>query len=112
MISRAITTPRSMASWPTARTSLSTFSPFVARIAPDGMISLTRDGKTFGHRTHTRSGGVAPGFMWCKFDQVLDDEPQPLWIAVLLWGDVQIRLTVIRPTFHVMAFEAPGCVRL
>jgi hypothetical protein len=29
-------------------------------------------------------------------------------VAILLWKDIQIRLTVIRPTFPVMAFEAPG----
>jgi hypothetical protein len=74
------------------------------------MISLTRDGKSFGHRGHTRAGDVAPGFMWCKFDQVIDDELQPLWIAVLLWRDIQIRLTVIRPTLSVMCFEAPGAL--
>jgi hypothetical protein len=76
--------------------------------APDAMISLTHDGQAFGHRLHTRNGEVAPGFMWCKFEQLIDDELQPLWTAVLLWRDVQIRLTVIRPTFPVMAFEAPG----
>jgi hypothetical protein len=76
--------------------------------APDAMISLSADGKTFAHRTHTRAGEVAPGFMWSKFDQVVDDELQPLWIAVLLWRDVQIRLTVIRPTLPVQAYEAPG----
>jgi hypothetical protein len=48
--------------------------------------------------------------MWTKFDQLIDDELQPLWIAVLLWGDVQIRLTVIRPTYPVTAFEAPGAL--
>jgi hypothetical protein len=74
------------------------------------MISLTRDGKSFGHRGHTRAGGVAPGFMWTKFDQLIDDELQPLWTAVLLWGDIQIRLTVIRPTLPVMAYEAPGAL--
>ncbi len=84
--------------------------PVRGSYAPDAMISLTRDGRTFGHRGHTRAGDVAPGFMWCKFDQVLDDELQPLWIAVLLWGDVQIRLTIIRPTSPVMAFEAPGAL--
>jgi hypothetical protein len=72
------------------------------------MISLTRDGQTFGHRLHTRAGDAAPGFMCCKFDEMLDEELQPLWVAVLLWKDVQIRLTVIRPTFPVMAYEAPG----
>jgi hypothetical protein len=48
--------------------------------------------------------------MWSKFDQTLDDELQPLWLAVLLWRDIQIRLTVIRPTFPVIAFEAPGAL--
>jgi hypothetical protein len=78
--------------------------------APDAMVSLTMDGKTFAHRTHTRSGDVGPGFMWCKFDQLLGDELQPLWIGVLLWHDIQIRLTVLRPTLPVLAFEAPGAL--
>ena len=77
---------------------------------PDAMIGLTRDGHIFGHRLHTRAGDVAPGFIWSKFDEVVADELQPLWIAVMLYGDVQIRLTVIRPTFPVMAFEAPGAL--
>jgi hypothetical protein len=78
--------------------------------APDAMISLTHDGQTFGHRTHTRSGEVAPGFMWSKFDELVEDELQPLWVGLLLWGDIQIRLTVIRPTLPVMAFESPGAL--
>jgi hypothetical protein len=84
--------------------------PIHGSYSPDGMISLTRDGKAFGHRTHTRAGEAAPGLIWCKFDQVLDNEPQPLWVAILLWGDVQIRLTVIRPIFPLIAFEAPGAL--
>jgi hypothetical protein len=84
--------------------------PVLGSYAPDAMISLTSDGRTFGHRGHTRAGGVAPGFMWSKFDQILDGELQPLWVAVLLWGDVQIRFSVIRPTFPVRAFEAPGAL--
>jgi hypothetical protein len=90
------------------------FTPRQIRNRPrqfqDAMISLTRDGQTFGHRRHTRTGGVAPGFMWSKFDEVIDDELQPLWVGVILWGDIQIRMTVIRPTFPVMAFEAPGAL--
>ncbi|HEX6269550.1 MAG TPA: DUF2264 domain-containing protein, partial [Anaerolineales bacterium] len=82
--------------------------PVRGSYAPDAMIALTQDGQAFGHRTHTRAGDVAPGFMWSKFDEVLHDELQPLWVAILLWQDVQIRLTVIRPTLPVMAFEAPG----
>lgn len=78
--------------------------------APDAMISLTADGQTFGHRAHTRAGQVAPGFSWSKFDEIINGEPQPLWVGVLLYGDIQIRLTVIRPTFPVMAFEAPGAL--
>ncbi len=82
--------------------------PVRGSYAPDAMISLTPDGKTFGHRGHTRAGNVAPGFLWSKFDEVVNDELQPLWVAIVLWKDVQIRLTVIRPTIPVMAFEAPG----
>ena len=78
--------------------------------APDSMISLSSDGRTFGHRGHTRAGDVAPGFIWSKFDEVINDELQPLWVGVMLWGDIQVRLTVIRPTFPVMAFEAPGAL--
>ncbi|HEY9529231.1 MAG TPA: hypothetical protein VIR02_19225, partial [Anaerolineales bacterium] len=84
--------------------------PVKESYAPDAMVSLTLDGKTFAHRTHTRAGDVAPGFMWCKFDQVLGDELQSLWIGVLLWRDIQIRLTVLRPTLPVMAFESPGAL--
>ena len=82
--------------------------PVRASYSPDAMVSLSRDGQTFGHRLHTRSGDAAPGFTWCKFDEVLDDELQPLWVAILLWRDVQIRLTIIRPTLPVMTYEAPG----
>ena len=84
--------------------------PVRGSFAPDSMISLTRDGQAFGHRLQARAGEVAPGLMWTKFDELIDDEPQPLWIAVMLYGDIQIRLTVIRPTFPVMAFEAPGAL--
>jgi hypothetical protein len=84
--------------------------PVRGSYAPDAMISLTVDGQTFGHRIHTRAGDVAPGFIWSKFDEIVNGEPQPIWVGVLLYRDVQIRLTVIRPTFPVMAFEAPGAL--
>jgi hypothetical protein len=84
--------------------------PVRGSYAPDAMITLTRDGHTFGHRLHSRRGEVAPGFMWSKFEVIIEDELQPMWVAVLLYGDVQIRLTVIRPTLPVMAFEAPGAL--
>lgn len=84
--------------------------PVPGSYAPDGMISLTRDGHRFGHRLHTRAGAAAPGFIWSRFDEVVDDEFQPLWVGLLLWKDVQIRLAVIRPTLPVMAYEAPGAL--
>ena len=84
--------------------------PIHGSYAPDAMVSLTRDGRTFGHRLHTRASAVAPGFMWSKFDEIVDDELQPLWVAVMLWKDVQIRLTVIRPTLPVVAYEVPGAL--
>ncbi|MGQ0603656.1 MAG: DUF2264 domain-containing protein [Anaerolineales bacterium] len=78
--------------------------------APDAMLALTRDGRAFGHRTRTREGLAAPGLIWCKFEELIDGEPQPMWVAVLLWRDLQIRLAHIRPTFPVRAFEAPGAL--
>jgi hypothetical protein len=78
--------------------------------APDAMLALTSDGRNFGHRLRTRRGGVAPGLMWCHFDEYLDDELQAVWSAVLLAGDKQIRLAVIRPSFPVQAYEAPGAL--
>jgi hypothetical protein len=33
-----------------------------------------------------------------------------MWAAVLLWGDRQIRLALVRPTFPVQAYEAPGAL--
>jgi hypothetical protein len=48
--------------------------------------------------------------MWSKFDEVVDDELQPLWVGVMLWRDVQIRLTAMRPTLPVVAYEAPGAL--
>ncbi|MEO8357731.1 MAG: DUF2264 domain-containing protein [Chloroflexota bacterium] len=82
--------------------------PVRGSYAPDAMISLTHDEQSFGHRMHTRIGDVAPGFMWSKFDEVIHNELQPVWVGILMWQEVQIRLTVIRPTLPVMAFEAPG----
>lgn len=84
--------------------------PVRGAYAPDAMISLTHNGQEFGHRLNARMGDVAPGFMWSRFDELLQDELQPLWVAILLWRDVQIRLTVIRPTVPVSAFEAPGAL--
>jgi hypothetical protein len=78
--------------------------------APDAMLALTLDGRAFGHRLRTRAGAAAPGLIWCRFDEVLDGEPQPVWMALLLWGDRQVRLALVRPTFPVRAFEAPGAL--
>ena len=78
--------------------------------APDAMLALTRDGRAYGHRQHPRAGGVAPGFMWTRFDEMIDDEFQPLWVGVVLWGDRQIRLSLLRPTFSVVALDAPGAL--
>ncbi|HRF47411.1 MAG TPA: DUF2264 domain-containing protein [Anaerolineales bacterium] len=78
--------------------------------APDAMVALTRDGQAFGHRVRTRDGAAAPGLIWCKYEELIDGEPQPMWAAVLLWQDLQVRLAHIRPTFPVRAFEAPGAL--
>ena len=78
--------------------------------APDSMVSLTRDGRGFGHRGQTRTGFVAPGLTWSYFTEMVDGELQGVWAAVLLWGDKQVRLSRIVPTFPVMAYEAPAAL--
>jgi hypothetical protein len=84
--------------------------PVRGSYSPDAHVSLTYDGKHFGHRLFTRLGEAGPGFMWCKYEQVILDEPQPMWVAVVVEGDIQIRLTHIRPAFPVRAYEAPGAL--
>jgi hypothetical protein len=83
-------------------------SPVADSYAPDAMLALTHDGKTFGHRDTTRAGLIAPGFILCDFDELVADQPQHLRVAVLLWGHLQVRLAFIQPTLPVQAFEAPG----
>lgn len=85
-------------------------APVPGSYAPDAMLALTRDGVTFGHRSETRAGGVAPGRMWCEFEERLDGQSQTIRVAIVLWNDVQIRLAFIQPTLPVRAFEAPGAL--
>lgn len=85
-------------------------APVPGAYAPDAMLALTRDGLAFGHRSETRAGGVAPGRMWCEFEERLDGQPQKIRIAIVLWNDIQIRLAHIWPTIPVRAFEAPGAL--
>jgi hypothetical protein len=82
--------------------------------APDAMPSLTADGRTFAHRALTRHSGAAPGLVWSQFDELVNDEPQAMATAVLLWRDVQVVLTTVAPTLPVMVYHAPaalGCDR-
>ncbi|MGH2524575.1 MAG: hypothetical protein ACRDH2_18875, partial [Anaerolineales bacterium] len=85
-------------------------APVPGSYAPDAMLALTRDGLAFGHRSETRAGDVAPGMMWCEFDEVLGGQPQRIRVAVVMWNDLQIRLAFIQPTLPVRAFEAPGAL--
>jgi hypothetical protein len=78
--------------------------------APDAMLSLAQGDRAFGHRLNTRAGGVAPGMMWSRFDEQLHGELQVVWAAVLLDGDKQVRVGVIRPSFPVQVYEAPGAL--
>ncbi|HZQ07602.1 MAG TPA: DUF2264 domain-containing protein, partial [Anaerolineae bacterium] len=78
--------------------------------APDAMISLTHDDKTFSHRFTNRAHGVAPGFSWSEFVEYVDDEPQLLRVAILLYRDIQIRLTYLQPTRRARVVQAPGAL--
>ena len=85
-------------------------APVPGSYAPDAMLALSRDGQRFGHRSTTRAGGVAPGVMWCEFDEMIDGQPQTVRLAVLLWKDFQVRVALLQPTLPVRAFEAPGAL--
>ena len=40
--------------------------------APDTMVAVTNDDKTYGHRYLNRAFGVAPGFIWTEFFEDMD----------------------------------------
>jgi hypothetical protein len=85
-------------------------APAGSSYAPDAMLALTSDGRTFGHRALTRQGGAAPGIIWCHFDEMLEGEPQAIRAAVVLWGDVQVLVAHVHPTLPVWACYAPGAL--
>ena len=85
-------------------------APVAGSYAPDAVLALTRDGLTFGHRDTTRAGGAAPGMIWCEFDEIVENQPQRVRAAVLLWRDLQVRLAFVWPSLAVRAFEAPGAL--
>jgi hypothetical protein len=78
--------------------------------APDATVVLTRDGLTLDHRIGTRANGVAPGMMWCEFVEYVHDEAQLIRVAVLMWRDLQVRLTFVQPTRRVRVVEGPGAL--
>jgi hypothetical protein len=78
--------------------------------APDAMISLTTDGRQFGHRMTTRQGGAAPGSIWSEFEEIISGQAQTIRVVILLWQDLQVRLAFLKPTLAVRAFEAPGAL--
>ena len=84
--------------------------PVKGAYAPDAMLALAQGDRAFGHRLGARAGGVAPGVSWSRFDQQLHGELQVLWTAVLLDVDKQVRVGLIRPSFPVQVYEAPGAL--
>jgi hypothetical protein len=78
--------------------------------APDAMIALIGEDGLWGHRQTTRHSGIAPGMMWCDFNEMVRGEPQKIRTALCLWRDVQIRMAYIIPTLPVRAAEAPGAL--
>jgi hypothetical protein len=78
--------------------------------APDAMVALTLDDRAYAHRFVNRVHGVAPGMMWSEFVEIVDGEPQLLRVAIVLWGDVQVRLSLVQPTRRVRVVEAPGAL--
>ncbi|MGQ0604036.1 MAG: DUF2264 domain-containing protein, partial [Anaerolineales bacterium] len=85
-------------------------APVAGSYAPDAMLALTSDGLAFGHRDTTRASGAAPGIIWCEFDEIVENQPQRLRVAILLWRDLQVRVACVWPSLAVRAFEAPGAL--
>jgi hypothetical protein len=78
--------------------------------APDAMISLTHDDEKYAHRFMSRAHGVAPGFSWCEFVENVEDDWQIVRIAIVMWRDVQIRVTRVLTSHRVRVGEAPGAL--
>lgn len=78
--------------------------------APDAMIALTEDDRTFSHRFMSRAHQVAPGLAWSEFVAEAGDDPQLVRVAVLLWRDVQLRFTSVLTSHTVRVLEAPGAL--
>lgn len=79
--------------------------------APDAMISLAnKEGNVYAHRSQSRAHGVAPGMMWTEFIEHIEDDFQIVRAAVVVWKDVQVRLTRVLASHNVRAFEAPGAL--
>jgi hypothetical protein len=82
--------------------------PVNSGYGPDSLPILTADGRRFGQRVHTHHSGAAPGFIWSAFAEVVNDEPQAMTTAVLVWRDVQVVLAVVHPALPVSAYHAPA----
>lgn len=78
--------------------------------APDAMVAITNDDKSFGHRHTNRTFGVAPGLIWSEFFEDSDIDVVWMRVAVVMWGEVQLRFTFIQPTRKVRVVEAPGAL--
>lgn len=78
--------------------------------APDAMVALTSDDKHYGHRYQNRTFGVAPGLSWSEFFEDTDVDIVWMRVAVLMYGEIQLRFTFIQPTRKVRVVEAPGAL--
>lgn len=85
-------------------------APIPGSYAPDAMIALSTDGLSFGHRGITYNGCVAPGMIWCEFEELVNEQPQNVRLANILWQDLQLRIAYIQPSLPVRAFDAPGAL--
>lgn len=85
-------------------------APIPDTYVPDAMLALSADDISYGHRGDTRSSQSAPGMIWCEFDEEAGEHGHTVRTAVLLWKDLQVRVSWIQPGCAVRAWEGPGAL--
>ncbi len=88
--------------------------PFTVRTSaghpgPDGATLVVGD-RGAGHRGLTDSGDVGPWWSWSRYRVTVDGARHGVTAVTLLWGEVEIRLTGLRPGRRVRLVEAPAAL--
>ena len=76
---------------------------------PDGAL-LFIGPRSVDHRRLTLAGDVGPTWAWSRYHLALDDATHDATTVTLLWRDVEVRLTAVRPGGPIRLMEAPAAL--